>query len=116
MSFRITVTQTTLSFACREAQSVLAAMMANGADPIAVGCRSGGCGVCRVEVVSGAFRTGDMSGAQVDDEERARGIALACQLFPRSDLHVRVLGRRCGEGDGAARAVLERLTQRCFGS
>jgi ferredoxin len=50
--------------------------------------------VCRVEVLSGTFETGCMSAAQVDHRDRARGVALACQLFPRSDLQLRVLGRR----------------------
>src|SRR3546814_8188225 len=39
------------SFRCKADQSILGAMIAAGRRPIAVGCRSGGCGVCRMQVV-----------------------------------------------------------------
>lgn len=111
-SFRITVAGTARTFSCRDAQSVLSAMVANGADAIPVGCRSGGCGVCRVEVESGTFETGCMSHAQVGDADRARGIALACQVFPTSDLRIRVLGRPSDDAQDAAAALFRRFAQR----
>jgi ferredoxin len=93
MPFQIAVPDAALSFPCRDDQSVLGAMVQAGASVLPVGCRSGGCGVCRVQVLDGAFRTGTMSHAQVDQADRDRGIVLSCQLFPRSDLRLRALGR-----------------------
>lgn len=110
MPFEVFVTGAEKVFPCREYQSVLAAMSLSGASCVQVGCRSGGCGVCRVEVLSGAFETGQMSQAQVCDADREKGIALACQLFPRGDLRVRVLGRsNASVGDPAA-DLIRRLT------
>lgn len=79
---------------CPPDTSVLRAMVAAGRRDVPVGCRSGGCGVCRVRVVHGEYETGRMSAAQVNGAEAATGIALACQLFPRTDLRIAVIGRR----------------------
>jgi ferredoxin len=67
-------------------------MHALGRKDIPVGCRGGGCGVCKIEVVSGRYVTGKMSRAQVSPDDEARGIVLACQVRPRSDLVVRPIG------------------------
>lgn len=92
MSFQVFVEGANAAFVCREHQSVLGAMTQAGQRCLQVGCRSGGCGVCRVQVTSGDFDTGLMSAAQVSGSDRRSGMALACQLFPRSDLHLRALG------------------------
>ena len=61
---------------------------------IPVGCRGGGCGVCRVQVLGGAsYQTGKMSRAQVSHEDEAKGICLACKLIPTQDLELKVLGK-----------------------
>jgi ferredoxin len=64
-------------------------MHALGRRDIPVGCRGGGCGVCKIEVVSGTYVIGKMSRVHVSLEDEARGIVLACQVRPRSDLVVR---------------------------
>jgi ferredoxin len=69
-------------------------MVAAGRRDLPVGCRSGGCGVCRVRVDEGEYTVGPMSAAQVDAQDAAQGIALACRLFPTTDLRVTALGRR----------------------
>lgn len=80
-------------FHCDDGQSVLEGMMARGRNSIAVGCRGGGCGVCKVRVLDGRYRTGIMSTACVTREEREQGVALACKLFAESDLSLQVLGK-----------------------
>ena len=60
---------------------------------IPVGCRNGGCGVCKVQVVSGAYETRKMSRAVVSAEQEAQGCVLACKLHPRGDLKVKVIGK-----------------------
>jgi ferredoxin len=113
---RIAVADFPTTFRCAEDQSVLAAVAGAGLSAIQVGCRGGGCGVCRVAVISGEFETGCMSEAHVSAGDRARGIVLACQLFPRSDLQVRALGRRPGVTDDTAAAWFHKLAQRCAGA
>lgn len=80
------------SFACDNQQNVLQAMQRVGRKGIAVGCRGGGCGACRVRVVRGDYRCERMSRDQVSEQEQRAGIALACKIIPQSDLHIAVLG------------------------
>ena len=77
-------------FDCPEDERVLIAMERCGANDIEVGCRGGGCGVCRIRVVDGDFRVGKMSAAKVPEAERQAGYALACRVFPSSDLLIEV--------------------------
>ncbi|HMO47744.1 MAG TPA: 2Fe-2S iron-sulfur cluster binding domain-containing protein [Rubrivivax sp.] len=81
------------SFRCGEDMNVLAAMERARCRGIPVGCRNGGCGACKVRILSGSYHTGKMNRAVVSAEEQAQGCALACKLFPREDLGVRALGR-----------------------
>ena len=74
--------------------NVLRAMEQACARGIDVGCRSGGCGVCRSEVLAGTYTERPMSKAHVPAEDRARGVILACRIIPTSDLVLRPLGRR----------------------
>ena len=55
-----------------------------------VGCRRGGCGICRVRVTEGSYRTTAMSRAHVSPEEEAEGIVLACAIYPLGDLSLRL--------------------------
>ena len=81
-------------FTCLPERNVLKAMEQLGRQGIPVGCRGGGCGVCRVQVVGdGLYRTGKMSREQVPVEDEEKGICLACKLFPEGDLRLKVLGK-----------------------
>lgn len=80
-------------FPCDGEQSLLRSMEALGRRGIPVGCRGGGCGVCKVQVITGAYRTGKMSRACLTLPEEEAGIVLACKLFPDSDLQLRVLDK-----------------------
>lgn len=77
-------------FDCAADERVLLAMERCGADDIGIGCRGGGCGICRIRVVDGEYRTGKMSAAKVSEIERSAGFALACRLFPAGDLLIEV--------------------------
>ena len=74
------------SFTCKRDEFVLKAMENHGLHAIAVGCRGGGCGVCRVKVIAGSYKCARMSKAQVSTEQQQQGYALACRLKPTSDL------------------------------
>lgn len=91
--FLITLADSGASFPCKDGQNVLAAMERLGRRGIPVGCRGGGCGICRVQVVGGArYRTQKMSRAQVSEADQAAGICLACKLIPEGDLTLRAIG------------------------
>lgn len=74
------------SFNCNAAERVLIAMERMGMRSIMVGCRNGGCGICKVRVLSGEFTTGKMSAAHITDADLKNNYALACQLYPLTDL------------------------------
>lgn len=78
---------------CGEAHSLLQSMERLGRKGIPVGCRNGGCGVCKIRVAEGSFDRRVMSRAHVSAEEEAEGYALACRITPRSDLKIHVIGK-----------------------
>ncbi|SHI29267.1 2Fe-2S iron-sulfur cluster binding domain-containing protein [Pollutimonas bauzanensis] len=78
---------------CGGSKDLLQSMESLHRRGIPVGCRGGGCGVCKVHVTAGQYATRKMSRSCLSVEEEAEGIVLACKLFPRSDLVLRVVGR-----------------------
>jgi len=93
MKFTVSIDGTGRSFACGADQNVLAAMTLANARGVQVGCRSGGCGVCRVQVLEGQWRCGTMSRSEVGAEQLRDGHVLACKLYPTTDLLIRPVGR-----------------------
>ena len=87
-TFEIRIDGEAASFPCRSDQPVLIAMRAAGKAGLPVGCRSGGCGICRIKIAKGDIRTGYMSSAYVSSEDKEAGYALACRVYPKSDLDV----------------------------
>jgi ferredoxin len=77
------------AFACRSDQNLLTAMIAARQTGIKVGCRNGGCGVCRVQVSSGHFSSQKMTRSRISEADEAAGIVLACRISPLSDLGVK---------------------------
>ena len=74
------------SFACAPEHHVLEAVVRSGTRSVDVGCRRGGCGVCRIRVIEGSYTTKVMSKAYCTADDVASGIVLACRTFPTSDL------------------------------
>jgi ferredoxin len=89
----VTIADTDEVFRCREDESLLLGMERLGKRGIPVGCRGGGCGVCKVQVESGTFKKRVMSRDWVSAEEEAAGIVLACRVRPLSDIRLAVLGK-----------------------
>ena len=81
-------------FPCANSQPILIGMERARMKLIPVGCRGGCCGVCRVQIHSGAYRLGRISTFHVAEEEQQQGISLACRTYPESDLEISVLGSR----------------------
>jgi ferredoxin len=92
-TFDVTIEGTGEQFSCAGDQVVLKAMIALGRKGIPSGCHGGGCGVCKIKVLVGTFRTGSMSREHISEADQQDGIVLACQTYPLSDVKVKVLGK-----------------------
>jgi ferredoxin len=73
-------------FDCDADTALLVVMRQRGLAEIPIGCRRGGCGVCKVRVVEGRFRSAKMSRAHITLEEQKAGWVLACRIYPETDL------------------------------
>ena len=73
-------------------KSLLHSLAQTGHSPVQVGCKGGGCGVCKVRVVAGDYDSKPMSKAHISDTDKAAGIVLACRIFPTSNLTVLPMG------------------------
>ena len=90
--YTITLDDTGESYRCVDYRSVLHGMEALGKKGIPVGCRSGGCGVCKVQVLQGSYSKRVMSREHVSEQDEVSGCVLSCRVTPTSDLRIRVLG------------------------
>ena len=70
VTYTISIEDSDDVFPCSADKNVLKAMEQLGRKGIPVGCRGGGCGVCRVQVVGtkAKFHTGKMSREHVSEE------------------------------------------------
>lgn len=91
-SHAVTILDTGETFTCSEGESLLAGMERLGRRGIPVGCRGGGCGVCKVEILEGTWTARKMSRDHVSEDDQANGRVLACRTRPTSDVGLRVLG------------------------
>ena len=89
---RISMLDTGESYQCREGETVLAGMERLGRRGIPVGCRGGGCGVCKIHVLAGAYAARKMSRACVSEDEERAGFVLACRVVPEADCEVEIVG------------------------
>ncbi|RTL50154.1 MAG: 2Fe-2S iron-sulfur cluster binding domain-containing protein [Rhodocyclaceae bacterium] len=90
--YKIKLSESGESFNCSSDQSILSGMEQIGRNVIPVGCRSGGCGICKLRISSGVVSKKIMSRTHISAKEEAEGYVLACRAFPRSDLEVQVVG------------------------
>lgn len=91
---RVSVTQSGDCFDCAPNESLLSAMLRLGRKGIPVGCVNGGCGVCKVRIVSGAVQPlGPVSRAHVSADEEAQGYTLACRVAPTEAVQLEVAAK-----------------------
>ena len=105
--YRIHIENSGEDFACASDLSLLRGMEVLGRRGIPVGCRGGGCGVCKVHVDTGSYEARKMSRACISEEEEASGVVLACRVYPRGEMSVTVVGKMCkalGPGQAGAGA------------
>ncbi|GAB2182452.1 hypothetical protein DLREEDagrD3_26750 [Denitratisoma sp. agr-D3] len=88
----VTIAETGESYPCGEDETVLAGMERLCKKGIPVGCRGGGCGVCKVHVDAGRVSKKVMSRQHVSEDEESSGCVLACRILPESDLQISIIG------------------------
>ena len=107
--FNVLIEETGETFRCSPNESLLVGMERLGKKGIPVGCRGGGCGVCKIEVTSGSYVKRVMSREYVSVEDEAAGRVLACRVRPTSDITLKVLGKMaknvCRTGQAASAAA-----------
>ena len=87
---RVEIVNLQQEYFCAPGNSLLVGMEKFNGRFIAVGCRGGGCGVCKVRIVSGDHSSKRMSKAHISEGEAAEGMALACRVFPEGDMKIEV--------------------------
>ena len=107
----VEVLQTGENYACATNESLLAGMLRLGRKGIPVGCVNGGCGVCKVRIVSGAVQPlGPVSRDHVSADEEAHGYTLACRVAPGEAVQLEVAARLRKPFGNCAPAHLPRPT------
>lgn len=91
--FTVSVPALNISFPCNSNEYVLTAMCRAGLLRQMWGCRGGGCGICKVCILSGSIFREKMSCEHISKAEEEAGYALACRIRPESDLIIRLLWR-----------------------
>jgi ferredoxin len=87
--YRITVKDTGKTFDCPDDQAVFVHVIHSHAGVKNHGCCGGGCGICRMQVVSGKWRQFKaMSAAYISEKDLKNGVVLVCCVQPRSDMVV----------------------------
>jgi ferredoxin len=74
---------------CEPGETVLGAILRSGVR-VYYGCTGGGCGVCKMRLISGYLDHGRYSVAVLPEAERREGFFLSCQAKPVSDLTVQL--------------------------
>jgi ferredoxin len=74
---------------CAQGETVLGTILRSGAR-VYYGCTGGGCGVCKMRLISGHLDYGRYSVAVLSEDERREGFFLSCQAKPLSDLTIQL--------------------------
>ena len=90
--YTITIDETGETYRCSDQETLLVGMEKLGKQGIPVGCRGGGCGVCKIEVVAGDYTKRRMSREYVSEEDEVAHRVLACRVRPAGDIVLRVIG------------------------
>ena len=88
----VTIEDDGSSYRCFDTQTLLEGMETLGKKGIPVGCRGGGCGVCKVQVLTGSYTKRAMSREHISTSDEAQGCVLACRVRPTSAVALRVIG------------------------
>jgi ferredoxin len=83
--YRVNVQPDDRIISVKENEYILDAATRNGIR-IKVGCKGGGCGICKIQILEGEVDRGHSARSVLSLSEIDEGYALACQTTPKSDL------------------------------
>jgi ferredoxin len=90
----ITVLPDEVGVPARAGECILAALYRNGYG-YRIGCRRGGCGICKVDLVEGAVDYPvALAGTVFTPAERRSGTCLSCRAVPAGDVVIRLRDQR----------------------
>ncbi|MBT3553339.1 MAG: 2Fe-2S iron-sulfur cluster binding domain-containing protein [Rhodospirillaceae bacterium] len=87
ISLKMTDAATAGEFENPMGRTILESVLAAGAD-YPHGCRAGNCGACKSHLISGEVEMSPYSEFALSNEEKARGLILACRAVPWSDCEI----------------------------
>jgi CDP-4-dehydro-6-deoxyglucose reductase/ferredoxin-NAD(P)+ reductase (naphthalene dioxygenase ferredoxin-specific) len=87
MSFKVRITQADRTIEVPTGATILATALDAGIG-YPFGCQSGNCGACKSHLVKGEVALDGYSEFALSDEEKARGLILACRAVPWDDCEV----------------------------
>lgn len=88
---QISIANHDCQFVCAEQETLLHGIDRQREKAIQIGCRGGGCGVCKIRILVGDYECKKMSIKHVTAQELAEGFALSCRVYPRSDMVIEVI-------------------------
>jgi ferredoxin len=84
----VTILPDGLQVTAAEAETVLAALSRAGLK-YRVGCKRGGCGICKVQLVLGEVRyERPIAESVLSDDQRVEGICLSCRAVPITNIAI----------------------------
>ncbi len=90
----VSITNSGETCRCRTDESLLEGLRRTGKRGVPVGCRGGGCSVCKVEIASGRYvQFRPMSREYVSDDDVAEGRVLGCCIRPHTALEITAIGK-----------------------
>ena len=87
--FTITVDGSSTTFPCAAADTLTRAALRAGV-PLPYECNTGGCGSCKVELLSGEIESLRPDSTALSARDRGKRRVLGCQAQPRADCHIKV--------------------------
>lgn len=94
MEYTVVIRDTGESFVCRADRNIVEGHNRSRLRSIRNQCRSGGCGFCKVQIVSGSYEAMSMSSDHISAKDLGMNIVLACRVLPHSDLIIRLCAAR----------------------
>ena len=87
MPYTITLLPFEKQFTCGDNETILQAAIRQGFN-LRYGCKHGGCGMCKAQVVEGDVDNTEASSFALLDFERQQGLSLLCCAYPESDVSI----------------------------
>jgi NAD(P)H-flavin reductase/ferredoxin len=85
VTYNVTLNPFGVTFECDEDETVLTAALRQGIG-LRYGCKHGGCGTCKAQVIDGEVDVEEASGFALMEFEREAGMALLCTAYPLEDV------------------------------